>query len=161
MKSSLNHHNKEDGFTFIELIMVVTLIGVLTSLAAEKLTDVAVRTEITAESTTIDFLRSSLIINFGNDMIKGVPAKFPENPFSRLHKVPDGYDRNRNSPPSGAENDEDLWVFVPGGGSVTPEQSGTTLEGFKTTGTIFHQRKDGSVVKWAYDSNMGIIGKRI
>ena len=162
MKTFLNHHSKEDGFTFIELIMVITLIGVLTSLAAEKLTDVAARTELTAEETTIQVLRSSLINNFGNDMINGLTAKFPANPFSRLHKVPGGYDRNRNSPPVGADEDEDLWVFVPGGGGdITPEQTGTTLEGFKSTGSIFHQRKDGTVVKWAYDSNIGIIGKRI
>ncbi len=160
MKTFLNHQNKEDGFTFIELIMVITLIGVLTSIAAEKLTDVAERTELTAEAATIEVLRSSLIINFGNDMINGIAAKFPANPFARLHKVPGGYDRNRNSPPTGTDEEEDLWVFVPGGVSVTPEQTGTTLEGFKSTGSVFHQRKDGTVVKWAYDSNIGIIGKR-
>lgn len=160
MKTFLNRQNNQDGFTFIELIMVITLIGVLTSLAAEKLTDVASRTELTAEVTTINVLRSSLIINFGNDMINGITAKFPENPFAKLHKVPGGYDRNRSSRPSGADVDEDVWVFVPGGGSVAPEQTGTTLPGFKVTGSIFHQRKDGTVVKWAYDANMGVIGKR-
>ena len=161
MKTLLNHQRKEDGFTFIELIMVITLIGVLTSIAAEKLTDVAERTELTAEATTIDMLRSSLIINFGNDMINGITAKFPEDPFARLHKVPGGYDRNRIHPPTGGEDDEDIWVFVPGGIKVTPDQSGTTLEGFKSTGSIFHQRKDGTVVKWPYDSNLGIIGNRL
>lgn len=156
-----NRFGNEAGFTFIELVMVVTMIGLLTSIAAERLSDAGRQAELTAEVTIVDMMRSNLITNFADDLIKGVPAKFPEDPFSNMYKVPDGFDRRRSSQPSGEDRDEDLWVFVPGGGGTSPENSGTTLPGFQPTGTIFHQRKDGTVVKWAYDANMGVISKRI
>ena len=151
---------QEAGFTFIELVMVIAMIGMMTSIAAQKMTGAAQRAELASEATTVDTLRVNLINNYGIDMIRGVPAKFPENPFSNLHKVPGGYKPGRSNAPSGLKKDEDIWVFVPGGGgNVTPEQAGTTLPSFKSTGTIYHQRRDGIVVQWAYDSSSGVIGK--
>lgn len=160
-KAFLIQANDENGFTFIELIMVIIMIGILTAIAAGKMISAVQMAEITAEERTIDVMRANLINNFGNDLLNGLAAKFPDDPFTNLSKVPEGYDRQKNSAPSGAEEDASTWAFVPGGGgNVTPEQAGTTVIDFVTSGEIFHQRKDLSVAKWPYDSSNGIIGKK-
>ncbi len=161
MKALYNSANRESGFTFIELVMVIVMIGILTSIAAQKMITAAQQAEITAEEMTIDVMRANLVNNFGNDLLNGIPAKFPADPFINLSKVPEGYDRRQNSKPSGEDNDADTWVFVTGGGgSLTAEEAGTTLTDFQSAGFIYHQRKDGTVVKWPYDSGNGIIGKK-
>ena len=161
MKIFPQHISREAGFTFIELIMVIIMIGILTSIAAGQMISAVQQAEITAEDRTIDVIRSNLVNNFGNDLLNGVAAKFPDDPFTNLSKVPEGYDRRSNSAPSGAEEDASTWAFVTGGGgNLPPEEAGTTVTDFQTTGSIYHQRKDLSVAKWPYDSANGIIGKK-
>jgi prepilin-type N-terminal cleavage/methylation domain-containing protein len=161
MKTFLNRADKEDGFTLIELVLVLLMIGILASIATNKMIVAAERAEITAEDRTIDVLRSNLINNFGNDLLEGVAAKFPDDPFVNLSKVPTRYDRRRSFQPTGEDEDAEVWVFVGGGGgAITPEEAGTTLLDFTSVGDIYHQRKDGTIVKWPYDSSNGIIGKK-
>ncbi|MZH03117.1 MAG: prepilin-type N-terminal cleavage/methylation domain-containing protein [Nitrospinae bacterium] len=161
MKTFLNNKDKESGFTLIELVLVLVLIGILASVATERMMRASEQAEITAEDRTIDVLRSNMVNNFGIDLLSGIPAQFPQNPFNNLSKVPQGYNRQRNFQPTGKNTDADIWVFVTGGGgNVTPQQAGTTLATFQTSGTIYHQRKDGTVVKWPYDQVNGIIGKK-
>ncbi len=161
MKTFSNNAKQESGFTLIELVLVLVLIGILASVATEKMMRASEQAEITAEDRTIDVLRSNMVNNFGNDLLSGIPAQFPQNPFNNLSKVPQGYNRQRNFQPTGKNTDADIWVFVTGGGgNITPQQAGTTLATFQTTGTIYHQRKDGTVVKWPYDQVNGIIGKK-
>lgn len=161
MKTFSNRVSQEDGFTFIELIMVLVMIGILTSIATERMMRAAEQAEITAEDMTIDVMRANLINNYGNDLLNAVAAKFPSDPFINLSKVPQGYDRKRNFQPTGEDDDAETWAFVPGGGgTVTAEDSGTTLTDFQSSGFIYHQRKDGTVVKWPYDVGNGVIGKK-
>lgn len=154
------------GFTYIELIMVIVMIGILSSILAQKFIDVAEDTEITAESTTIDLLRANLVNTMGERLIKSQSAAFPINPFDNLNKVPQGYNRFRTTMPTGESVDDDTWVFVRGNqgnqsGQITPQQAGTTLPTFRVDGFIYHQRRDSTVVRWAYDSSTGVISKRL
>ncbi|QPJ61161.1 MAG: type II secretion system protein [Candidatus Nitronauta litoralis] len=154
------------GFTYIELIMVIVMIGFLSSIIALKFVEVAETTEITAEGATIDLLRSNMINTIGEQLINGNAATFPINPFDNLTKIPQGYDRFRTTKPTGEPADDDIWVFVRGnqanaGGQITPQQAGTTLPTFRVDGFIYHQRRDSTVVRWAYDSSTGVISKRL
>lgn len=155
-----------EGFTYIELIMVIVMIGFLSSIIALKFVEVAETTEITAEGATIDLLRSNMINTIGEQLINGKAATFPLNPFDNLTKVPAGFDRFRTTKPTGDSVDDDIWVFVRGnqanaGGQITPQQAGTTLPTFRVDGFIYHQRRDSTVVRWAYDSSTGVISKRL
>ncbi len=154
------------GFTYIELIMVIVMIGFLSSIIALKFVEVAETTEITAEGATIDLLRANMINTIGEQLINGQSATFPINPFDNLTKVPQGYDRFRTTKPTGNSSDDDMWIFVRGdqanaGGQITPQQAGTTLPTFRLDGFIYHQRRDSTVVRWAYDSSTGVISKRL
>ena len=51
MKTFSNRVNKEDGFTLIELIMVIVVLGILAATAMQKMISAAEQAEITAEDT--------------------------------------------------------------------------------------------------------------
>lgn len=155
---------KDKGFTLIELVMVIVVIGILASVAVQKMLSVAENAEIAAEDSTIEVMRQNIVNNFGDDLVKGKAAFFPGNPFQNLRRVPEGYNRRRITPPTGDDEDDRLWVFIlgtRGESNLTPERVGTTLATFRASGFIFHQRRDHSIIKWAYDSTTGIIGNKI
>ncbi len=154
--------HREDGFTFVELVAVIVLIGILASVAFQKMINMAEDVEITAEDATIETIRANLVSTLGEEMVRGGRGVFPLNPFANLRKVPTGYDRRRTTKPTGRPADSNLWVFVPGNrsGTVTPEQAGTTLPTFRVDGFIYHQRKDNTVVRWAYDASTGVISNK-
>jgi prepilin-type N-terminal cleavage/methylation domain-containing protein len=154
---------REAGFTLIELITVIVMVGILSSMALQKMMSVQEDAEMVAEDATIEVMRANLIGNFGDDLIKGDFASYPTDPFQSLTKVPEGYNRRRSTAPNGEEEDDRLWVFVQGqtGGGLTAEQAGTTLINFVPSGFIFHQRRDHTVVKWGYDASQGVISNKV
>ncbi|MBI4383194.1 MAG: prepilin-type N-terminal cleavage/methylation domain-containing protein [Nitrospinae bacterium] len=151
------------GFTFIELVLVIVMIGILSSIAAQKMISVAEDVAIAAEDATVETLRKNLTSSVSEAMFKGEPGKYPADPFVNLGRTPEGYNRRRSIRPTGDPVDDGLWVYVTGssGINLTPEEAGTTLSSFTTSGFVYHQRNDHTVVKWAYDSINGLISPKI
>lgn len=152
----------ESGFTFIEMVMVIVMIGLLASVAIQRMFDMARQAEITTEATTIEILRSNLLTVMGEQMLRGQKASFPDNPFANLNKIPEGYDPRHREKPTGRDQDDGLWVYVRATGNevLSPEDAGTTLDSFDVDGFIYHQRNNGRVFRWAYDRTRGAISRK-
>lgn len=165
-RTSFSCLRSESGFTLIELIMVVVIIGILTSIAAQKMITAAQEAEIAAEDASIETMRANLINNYSTDLILGATPEFADNPFDNLNNVPYGYDRRQNNKPLGNVNTNDTWVFVQGASASNPPigEDGFVIQGASSanssSGVIYHQRKDGTLVKWTYNSANGVIGKK-
>ncbi len=146
--------------------MVVVIIGILTSIAAQKMITAAQEAEIAAEDASIETMRANLINNYSTDLILGATPEFADNPFDNLNNVPYGYDRRQNNKPLGNVNTNDTWVFVQGASASNPPigEDGFVIQGASSanssSGVIYHQRKDGTLVKWTYNSANGVIGKK-
>ncbi len=159
LKNSVQPLKNQNGFTFFEFIMVCVVIGLVGAIAMQRVLSVAEDAEITAEDSTIGNLRQNITNIFVENLARGNAPQYALNPFENLTKAPWGYDRNRIFPPNGLNIDDELWVFVPGGEtSSTKTAAGQTIT--TIVGTIWHQRRDHTVVNWEYDSSAGIIAAK-
>jgi hypothetical protein len=146
--------------------MVLVIIGILVSIAAQKMITAGQEAEIAAEDASIEVLHSNLINNYSAGLVQGIVPEFADNPFDNLNNVPYGYDRRQNNKPLGNVNTNDTWVFVQEASASNPPtgEDGLVVQDASSTnsssGIIYHQRKDGTVVKWTYNSANGVIGKK-
>jgi len=124
----------------------------------QRVLNVAEDAEITSEDSTIGNLRQNITNIFLENLARGNPPQYALNPFENLTKAPWGYDRRRIFPPNGLKIDDGIWVFVPEGESSSKTASGQTIT--TVLGTIWHQRRDHTVINWEYDSSGGIIAEK-
>jgi prepilin-type N-terminal cleavage/methylation domain-containing protein len=136
MKMMRETEKRSRGFTLIELIVVMVILGILAVIAIPKFLDLAQRAKITATQTALGSLRSTLSIKYAENTARGIPA-FPESlaaddfsdrrlPVNRLNG------KNTiltvNAPPGGKATDGGFWYLVASG------QAGAYSDGTVDTG---------------------------
>jgi prepilin-type N-terminal cleavage/methylation domain-containing protein len=84
MKKKLNK-----GFTLIELIIVMVLLGILAAVAVPKMTNSIRSAEESAEQKFMGNLVSALEIYAGDKVVKNSVKSYPDNPFDVLEVTPD------------------------------------------------------------------------
>ena len=78
------------GFTLIELIIVMVLLGILAAVAVPRMTNSIRSAEEAAEQKFMGNLVSALEVYASDEVVKHSVKKFPSNPFIALDKWPDG-----------------------------------------------------------------------
>ena len=129
----MKHTKSRNGFTLIELIIVMVILGIMAAVAVPRYLDSISNAEESAEDAVIASLRAGLAQYANNKLYKKGRPFWPENPFNALSETPAGYTED------GTEADEDgEWTFVksPNGGIIT------------------HQRADNSRYQWDYDKGI-------
>ena len=140
-----------NGFTLIELIIVMVILGIMAAVAVPRYLDSIANAEESAEDAVISAIKNGLKQYANNALVDGGRATWPNNPFDALSEKPAGY-----------TEDGDL-ADTDGEGTFVEEE----MEG-AYTGYITHQRADNSRFSWDYDKGtqdgddaaIGTLGER-
>lgn len=124
--------NNKNGFTLIELIMVMIILGILAAVAIPRYLDTIVNAEIASEDAVITNIEAALENYAIHKLIDSGRAIWPDNPFDALKQVPQSYTQDGTN----ADSDQE-WTFVDSDPAY-----------------ITHQRSDNSRFKWEYDAGV-------
>ena len=124
--------NNKNGFTLIELIIVMVILGIMAAVAVPRYLDSIANAEQSAEDAVISAIRAGLKQQANNALLNSGRAKWPQNPFDALHEKPIGFNTETNDDPA---YEDGMWTFV-----ITDPKRGY----------ITHQRGDNSRWQWEY-----------
>ena len=138
----MQHMKNKNGFTIIELIKVMIIIGVLAAVAIPRFQDVVIESEVAVEQRVINTIYNGLETYAREKYVANGVRSWPENPFTALSKLPPDYDADLYVLSLMKDRD---WIFT-GDGNNTAYNN-----------TIAHLRKSDSVSTWGYDPVTGEI----
>jgi len=149
--------NKKNGFTLIELIIVMVILGIMAAVAVPKYLDSISNAEESAEDAVISAIRSGLRQAASDSLYTNGRASWPNNPFDVLSEKPAGH--NPDNTTMAAVDGE--WTYIP------PTAAGPAA-GDGAQGKITHQRADNSRYTWDYNAGtqtgdkaeVGTLGQR-
>ena len=138
----MQHMKNKNGFTIIELIMVMIIIGVLAAVAIPRFQDVVIESEVAVEQRVINTIYNGLETYAREKYVANGVRSWPENPFTALSKLPPDYDADLYVLSLMKDRD---WIFT-GDGNNTAYNN-----------TIAHLRKSDSISTWEYNPATGEI----
>ena len=136
----MQHMKNKNGFTIIELIMVMIIIGVLAAVAIPRFQDIVIESEIAVEQRILNTIYEGLETYAREQYIENGVRSWPENPFVALSKLPPDYDPELFLLSQMKDRD---WIF-------TGNEKNTSYDL-----SIAHLRKSDSVAVWKYSPETG------
>jgi len=144
----MKHTKSRNGFTLIELIIVMVILGIMAAVAVPRYLDSISNAEESAEDAVISAIRSGLKQAANDSLYTNGRASWPTNPFDVLSETPAGHTDDNDVADTDGE-----WTF---------------LDNMDGTGQITHQRADNSRYSWDYyagtqdgdDAEVGSLGER-
>jgi prepilin-type N-terminal cleavage/methylation domain-containing protein len=132
----MKHTKSHNGFTLIELIIVMVILGIMAAVAVPRYLDSISNAEESAEDAVISAIRSGLKQAANDSLYTNGRASWPSNPFDALAEKPAGHSDDGDE-----ANVDGEWTFV------------DNMDG---TGKITHQRADNSRYSWNYNAGTQI-----
>ena len=143
----MKNTKSQNGFTLIELIIVMVILGIMAAVAVPRYLDSIENAEASAEDAVITSIRAGLKQAANNSLITSGRAEWPTNPFDALAEKPVGHTNDQDN-----ANVDGEWTFN------------------TTTSQLTHQRADNSRYTWDYNSGtqgggddaaIGTLGPRV
>ena len=135
--------NMLKGFTLVELIIVMVLLGILAAVAIPKMGNTISSSEEATEDAIIAALKSAVEMYAMDQVVANSVKSYPDNPFDELDKSPVGY-----SGVGSLSNVDGEWVFY--------DANDDGISNY-----VAHQRNDNNKYKWDYDISSGTFGDRV
>ena len=129
-----------NGFTLIELIIVMVILGIMAAVAVPRYLDSIANAEASAEEAVITSIKGGLNQYANNSLLTNGRASWPTNPFSALSE--------------NANGEVDLDGYTTNGDLADEDGEWTFIDNGDGTGLITHQRADNSRHTWAYNSGI-------
>ena len=126
--------NKKNGFTLIELIMVMIILGIMAAVAIPRYLETIEKSEVASEDAIVNNIMVALENFAQNKMLTEGRRYWPDNPFDALVTKPQTY--SLDGTPADEDNE---WTYV------------VDASDGQFTGYISHQRADNSRYEWSYD----------
>ena len=134
----MKNHKNNNGFTLIELIMVMIILGILSAVAIPRYLETIEKSEIASQDAIMTKLTAALENYAQHKMLTEGRRIWPSNPFDALETKPHTYTDDAEAVDANVDNE---WTFV-----VEEWENGT--------GRITHQRADNTRWEWSYDSGI-------
>jgi prepilin-type N-terminal cleavage/methylation domain-containing protein len=129
----MKHTKSRNGFTLIELIIVMVILGIMAAVAVPRYLDSISNAEESAEDAVINSIKAGLKQYANNSLYESGRPEWPNNPFETLSEKPAGYSTDNQDADVDGE-----WTFITEGNG----------------GRITHQRADNSRYQWSYDKGI-------
>lgn len=130
MKRHSNH-----GFTLIELVVIIVVLGILAAIAIPKLFSVTKEAEIAAVSNMVASLESALATYTAKQFVDGQPIAV-HNPFDDLSNIPSNY-KGVNDPVTTVNTPNGTWSWRPTGNWIMYNPKSSVSGGWLNGGERF------------------------
>ena len=122
-----------EGFSLVELVMVMVILGILSAVAVPKMTAVLNSAAVSAEKTTVDTIWAGCETYASDKLIETGNEVWPYNPLTVM-----GRTRNiKITLTLGVPDEDNEWQFS----LIDAEEP-----------AIFHHRRDDEIYYYTYDS---------
>ena len=135
----MKNNKSRNGFTLIELIMVMIILGIMAAVAIPRYLETIEKSEVASEDAIVNNIMVALENFAQNKMLTEGRRYWPDNPFDALVTKPQTY--SLDGTPADEDNE---WTYV------------VDASDGQFTGYISHQRADNTSWQWSYNA-----GKRL